>query len=194
MSKIEENKEKKRQAILQAAQDVFLCEGYVLASMDRIAVQAKVTKQTIYRYYPSKIDLFKATLQQMGKNSEEHFLVHLQIPDTQEALYKFAKGFIHAHLSNEHLATFRLLIAESAKAPEITRSFFAVGPDDTDEKLSAFFTERLCIDNVQTTVKLWTSMLLAHRSAILIGMDRPSDEQIEAYAAEATNFLLAAVS
>lgn len=194
MSKTEQNKEKKRRAILHAAQNIFLSEGYVLASMDRIAAEAQVTKQTIYRYYPSKVDLFKATLQQMGGISENSFLAHLREPNTKEALYQFAKDFIHAHLTDEHLAIFRLLVTESAKAPEITNSFFAVGPDDTDVKLSEFFTKRLGINNVESTVKLWTAMLLAHRAAVLIGMDKPSIQQIETHAKEATNFLLAAHS
>lgn len=194
MSKIEQNKEKKRRAILQAAQDVFLSEGYELTSMDRIASQAQVTKQTIYRYYPSKIDLFKATLQKMGESSEVSFVTYLQEPNTQVALYQFAKGFIRAHLSDEHLATFRLLVAESAKAPDMTSSFFATGPDETDAKLSEFFAERLGIKNVETTVQLWTAMLLAHRQAVLIGMERPGDQQIEDHARNATHFLLAAIS
>ena len=51
MSKIEKNKEKKRQAILKAAQENFLAEGYILANMDNIARVAKITKQTLYRYF-----------------------------------------------------------------------------------------------------------------------------------------------
>ncbi len=194
VSKIEQNKERKRQAILQAAQGVFLSDGYVLASMDRIAVQAKVTKQTIYRYFPSKSDLFRATLQQMGESSEMSFLAHLQDTDTEQALYKFARDFIRAHLSDEHLATYRLLVAEGAKAPEMTRSFCAVGPDETDEKLSEFFSERLNVRDVKTTVRLWTAMLLAHRGAVLIGMERPDDQQIEVHARNTVDFLLSAIS
>ncbi len=34
MSKIEQNREKKRRAILEAAKENFLSEGYVLANMD----------------------------------------------------------------------------------------------------------------------------------------------------------------
>lgn len=192
MSKIEQNKAKKKRAILLAAQNVFLSEGYLLASMDKIAIEAQVTKQTVYRYYSSKSDLFKATLEQMGERSEMAFLAHLQLPDTEEALYQFARGFIQAHLSDDHLATFRLLVAEGGKAPEMTRSFRAVGPDDTDVKLTEFFTERLGISNAETTLQLWTAMLLAHRAAVLIGMDKPTEQQIDQHAKDATAFLLAA--
>ncbi|WP_019616771.1 TetR/AcrR family transcriptional regulator [Psychromonas ossibalaenae] len=194
MGKIEQNKEKKRRVIIEAAQNIFLSEGYTLASMDKIAALAKVTKQTVYRYFPSKVDLFQATLNQMGEMQGGSFRSHLQKTDTNDALNEFAKGFIQAHLSSQHLATIRLLIAEGGKAPEITRSFCAVGPDQTAAQLSAFFTERLGIKDTESTVRLWISMLLAYRTGTLIGLESPTEQQIEEHARKATDFLLAAAA
>ncbi len=194
MGKIEQNKEGKRRAILAAARDVFLSEGYVLASMDKIAAQAQITKQTIYRYFPSKVDLFKATLSQIGEKQSENFLVHLQESDNREALLGFARDFIHFHLSDEHLATFRLLVAESTKAPEITSSFMTVGSDDSETTLSSFFSERFGIEETETTSHLWMGMLLTLRSEVLVGMAKPGKKQIEDHARKSTDFLLAAIS
>ncbi len=191
MGKIKQNKEKKRRVILQAAQDIFLSEGYVLTSMDKIAAQAQVTKQTIYRYYSSKSALFKAALEHIGEQPEMGFLTHLQEPDTEKALCQFAKGFIQAHLSEEHLAIFRLLVMESVKAPEITNSFYTVGSDETELKLAAFFTERLHLKNPEITAQLWTAMLLSHRTSVLVGRKKPNEQQLEKYVKEATQLLLA---
>ncbi|RDE25195.1 TetR/AcrR family transcriptional regulator [Motiliproteus coralliicola] len=193
MSKVEQNKQRKREAILTAAQNVFLSEGYVLAGMDRIAAQAQVTKQTVYRYYPSKIELFKATLLKMGQENGFDFADQLQQSDSRQALYDFAKGFIKAHLSEQHLATFRLLVAESAKAPELTRSFCDIGPDHTADKLSEFFRQRFELKDPEASVQLWTAMLLAQRAGVLIGMDKPSEAQIEQHAKRATDMLLASI-
>ena len=194
MSKIEQNKERKREKILVAAQETFLSEGYVLASMDRIAAHAQMTKQTVYRYFPSKIDLFQATLKEMGKSSEDGFLVHLKKTDTREALLGYARDFIRFHVSDEHIATFRLLVAESAKAPEITRSFLNVGPNKTTDTLSSFFSERFNIKDTESIIHLWTGMLLELRSGVLVGMEKPSKQQIDNRARVATDFLLAAIS
>lgn len=194
MGKIEQNKERKRRAILEAAQGIFLSEGYVLASMDRIAAGAKMTKQTVYRYFPSKKELFQATLSQMGKSYGEGFAVHLENPDTREALLGFAKSFVHVHLSDEHIAIFRLLVAESTKAPEVTSSFLSVGPHDTDAALSSFLSERFNIEDTKTAIRLWTGMLLALRSGVLMGMQKPGKQQIDKHAIDATDFLLAAIS
>lgn len=194
MGKIGQNKEKKKQDILMAAQEIFLSEGYVLASMNKIAAQAQVTKQTVYRYFPSKIDLFQATLNQMGENYGASLHVHLKNPNIKEALLGVANDIINFHLSDEHLATYRLLVAESGKAPEITSRFLATGPDDMVTTLAPFFSERLKVDDVESVISLWTSMLLDIRSGVLMGMKKPSNQKIVDHAKKATDFLLAAIS
>lgn len=46
------------QSILDAAQKVFASKGYLKATMDEIALEAEVTKPTIYLYFKAKDDLF----------------------------------------------------------------------------------------------------------------------------------------
>jgi TetR/AcrR family transcriptional regulator len=54
------NREKNQriQSILEAAQKVFSSKGYLKATMDEIALEAEVTKPTIYLYFQTKDDLF----------------------------------------------------------------------------------------------------------------------------------------
>lgn len=191
MGKIEQNKQIKRMAILGAAQEIFLSEGYTLANMDHIADKAQVTKQTVYRYFPSKIDLFRETLKQMGEHSGEAFLDQLELTDTHAALLGFATGFIRAHLTPDHLKTIRLLVAESAREPEITQTFFSVGADETGKKLTEFFETRLEIPHPEIPICLWTGMLLAPRNAALVGLSQPTEHEIAEHAEVATKFLLA---
>lgn len=47
-----------RNEILQAAENIFLEKGYMLASVDEIAARADVTKRTLYKHFPSKLALF----------------------------------------------------------------------------------------------------------------------------------------
>ncbi len=54
--------------------------GFEAASMDRIAVAAEVTKQTVYRYFPSKSDLFEETIRFVGQSSGADFLHHPEGP------------------------------------------------------------------------------------------------------------------
>lgn len=190
MGKIEDKKEQKRLAILDAAKENFLLEGYVRASMDRIAKEAKVTKQTVYRYFPSKVDLFKATLIHMGKDFDDSFTRELEKPDKEEALIGFATAFIRTHLSEGHLKTYRLLIAESGSAPEIVQAFFSVGTNETMAMLKDFFVSRLDVKDPDAAIQLWTAMLLAFREDALMTGQKPDEATIQAHARMATHFLL----
>ncbi|QKW54762.1 TetR/AcrR family transcriptional regulator [Streptomyces buecherae] len=53
----------KREAILQAAVAIFLREGYDRASVDAIAEEAGVSKQTIYNHFGGKERLFLAAVE-----------------------------------------------------------------------------------------------------------------------------------
>lgn len=54
------DKSKKRAAILEGAIDVFINMGYELASMNKIAETAGVSKRTVYNHFGSKENLFQA--------------------------------------------------------------------------------------------------------------------------------------
>src|SRR3990167_11050444 len=57
--------ERKRRAILDAATEIFLQHGYLGASMDELAAQAEVSKQTVYKQFASKEALFVAVVSGM---------------------------------------------------------------------------------------------------------------------------------
>lgn len=58
-------KEEKDRAIIQAARNAFLQAGVAGARMDMIAKEACVSKATLYKYYPSKDELFSHLIHQM---------------------------------------------------------------------------------------------------------------------------------
>jgi TetR/AcrR family transcriptional regulator, regulator of autoinduction and epiphytic fitness len=59
-SKKNRDKSKKREAILEGAIKVFIDMGYELASMDKMAETAGVSKRTVYNHFGSKEKLFQA--------------------------------------------------------------------------------------------------------------------------------------
>ncbi|GAM60964.1 transcriptional regulator [Vibrio ishigakensis] len=191
MSKIEQNREKKRRAILDSAKKIFLSKGYSSAGMDEIADESKLTKQTLYRYYSSKLELFQATLSQLGESYNDRYLSHLSNKDASEALRGFANEFVKFHLSEEHVATHRLLINEAIQAPEIVESFMGIGPDETSAVLCEFLIERFEQKSPEVLVELWLGMLLAPRDKALLGLGKTTTKQMEKHASAATDFLLA---
>jgi AcrR family transcriptional regulator len=54
----------RRKLLLEAAQAVFVANGYHAAAMDDIAVRAGVSKPVLYQHFPGKLDLYLALLDQ----------------------------------------------------------------------------------------------------------------------------------
>lgn len=59
---IQKRKDRERnqriEAILEAAKKLFQNKGYIKATMDEIALEAEISKPTIYQYYKTKDDLY----------------------------------------------------------------------------------------------------------------------------------------
>lgn len=170
MGKMELKKERKREVILKAALEAFFSDGYLGANMDTIARRAGVTKQTLYRYFDSKEALLQASLEARREESGWGFLEELEREDPVAALNAFAIRFLELHLSDEHLSGVRLMIAEGARAPELTRTFYAVGPRRTQSGLRAFFTTRLPAEDPEYAAKMFISTLLSLRMNVLVGL------------------------
>jgi AcrR family transcriptional regulator len=73
----ERDRETVRRAILDAARDLFVTEGYGNVSLRKIAERIEYSPASIYSYFPSKDDIFFAL-------AEEGFrLLHGQVPDCE---------------------------------------------------------------------------------------------------------------
>src|SRR5215469_18599256 len=70
----EEKASRKRREIRQAAIGEFLAKGYAGTSMDDVAAAARVSKQTVYKYFGSKEELFVAIIEAtVGEVMDEVF-------------------------------------------------------------------------------------------------------------------------
>jgi len=54
----EREKTQRIQSIFEAAKKVFFSKGYLRATMDEIALEAQISKPTIYQYFKTKDDLY----------------------------------------------------------------------------------------------------------------------------------------
>jgi|SRR6266478_3247494 len=112
----------RREAILEAAKDVFLDQGYELATMDAIAERAATTKRTVYAHFEHKQALFAA----MVEHSAGMFLEHLGELDRGGANYRtelerFANRFCELSTFRHAVQFQRLIIAESKRFPGLAR-------------------------------------------------------------------------
>ena len=58
----------RRDEILRSAREVMLKKGYVGATMDEIAAEAKLTKPTLYQYFKTKDELFVRLVEPLIKS------------------------------------------------------------------------------------------------------------------------------
>src|SRR5258705_5325413 len=94
------DRDARREAILDVAQEVFLEEGFAAASMSTIAARLGGSKGTLYNYFRSKDELFKAYVERrcLWQNDEVFAILSGEAPE--KALHRIARSFL-AHILNE---------------------------------------------------------------------------------------------
>jgi len=118
---------------------VFLARGYGSASMDAIAKQAGVSKQTVYAHFGGKAALFGAIVQARSDSIADMIpRPGAPVGDPGEALEAIARRFLTIVLSPEAVARFRVVMAESGRFPELARVFYDSGPKRATLALAEF--------------------------------------------------------
>jgi TetR/AcrR family transcriptional repressor of mexJK operon len=136
--------ERKRKAILDAAAELFPRQGFPGTSMDHIAAQAGVSKQTVYAQFASKEALFVAMVRGM---------TDLPAGQVQSGMDDVPAGStLTAHLTAYAIRQLevarapvlmrlrRLAIAEAERFPELGRALYDFGPGRAIAALTAAFT------------------------------------------------------
>lgn len=119
----------KRRAIVEAAARAFLAAGYGPASMDAIAAEAGVSKQTVYSHFGAKDALFAAIVE--GKCDD--LMAPMRLPEAPvdgpaKVLGDLARRFVATVFAEPNMALFRVVIAESGRFPELAQAFYRAGP------------------------------------------------------------------
>ena len=119
--------------ILQAALEEFSSNGFAATRLDDVATRAGITKGTIYVYFPSKEDLFLATLREKTRPVFENLATLAADPDTSaldvlRAHLAFAAERMVEDTCNRDI--FRILLAEGHRFPRIAERWHAevMGP------------------------------------------------------------------
>jgi AcrR family transcriptional regulator len=116
----------KRAAILEGARAVFLRHGFAQGSMDAVAAEAGVGKQTIYRHFRSKAALVQALVEAMcAPEVVEPPPSSLPAGERVRALLL---AFTDGVSGPDSLRLYRAVVAEADWAPGLGRLFWEAGP------------------------------------------------------------------
>ncbi|UDF05204.1 TetR/AcrR family transcriptional regulator [Asticcacaulis sp. AND118] len=115
----------RRDALLQAAYDLFSRHGYADTRMDDVAAAAGVSKGTVYLYFPTKEALFEALLRRDVLPRIGRLLFVLEHYNGPVGwLLKRVAGFVGGKLDSGNVPLYpKLLIREAARFPELARFY-----------------------------------------------------------------------
>jgi TetR/AcrR family transcriptional regulator, mexJK operon transcriptional repressor len=151
-----------RERVLRAATSSFLAHGY-RSSVDEIARQAGVAKQTVYHHFPSKDELFKEVARDLAKR----VLIELESEpqDLRAGLERFARAYRKRVLGAQGVATFRAVVPEVPRFPALARAMYTSSAGVLVERLAAYLSKamaggRLRRDDPELAAEMFLGMLV----------------------------------
>lgn len=134
----------KNAAIVEAAACLFLDYGFDGTSMDEVAKQASVSKQTVYSHFSSKEQLFSASIRAVIKRYyPDSALERVETHSLEADLRVVCESYAHLLMSEEAMSMFRVLVAAAPKGPNLAQLFWNAGPREMQDRLEAFLLSRV---------------------------------------------------
>ena len=118
----------KRENILLAATDLFLEHGFASTSMDLVANQAGVSKQTVYSHFSNKDALFSAAIDFKCREYQldaEHITMDAPAKDV---LTDIGLHYVSLIQDPRVIAIYQVIIAEARSNPHVAQLFYEAGP------------------------------------------------------------------
>lgn len=127
-----------RDAIVEAAERLFLERGFGSVSMDELAAAAGVARRTLYNQFSSKEEIFREMLLRVSRQFEDAFPPGVETQGgVEEVLLLIARRILELHKRPEYLGFLRMAAADSRQFPWIADEFAAV-MDPQAERLARY--------------------------------------------------------
>lgn len=194
----------KHAAILLAAEQAFLRQGYLGSNMDEIAVAAKVSKQTVYKHFGSKEALFVEMVTAMTSGATD--AVHGDVPEIggepelADYLVEYALRQLSIVLTPRLMNLRRLVIGEVSRFPELAQTLYGEGPKRAMAALAALFeslTARgmLAVENSELAASQFNWLVMGaplNRAMLLGDAGIPNEAELARHARDSVRMFLAA--
>jgi len=195
---------RKRRAIVGAATELFLRNGYLGTNMDQVADLARVSKQTVYKHFSSKKTLFIEIVTNITNAGSD--AVHSAAPrfidgsDLAEYLLGYACRQLEVVLTPRLMQLRRMVIGEVGRFPELGRSLYEAGPKRAMAAFAATLSDLasrdlLSIEDPKMAAAHfnWLIMAAPLNEAMLLGDEAlPSRTRLRRHAEQGVRVFLAA--
>jgi TetR/AcrR family transcriptional regulator, mexJK operon transcriptional repressor len=198
----ESRSDRKRKALLLAATELFLDNGYDCTSMDDVAAKAAVSKPTVYKYFSDKERLFAEIVR--ATTGEIDDLVRLVVEtmggqtSVESGLIVLARRFITALMQPRVLRLRRLVMANADRFPDVGRSWYEQGFERVLATLAISFQrladrKLLHVDDPLLAANHFVGLLLwiPINKAMFTGDHSSSPGELERFAVAAVRAFLA---
>lgn len=146
-------KEEKRSAVIRAAMELFLEQGYERTSLQQIGKRADVSTATLFKRFPTKAALFEAMV-------EDFWAVPPPCPERALSenpavgLRKMGVSYAMLLRSPDMQAIYRLIIAEAPRFPDLGRTVYEKAKGPFLKRLQEYLSlqaaaGRLVVDNIE---------------------------------------------
>lgn len=189
---------RKRAAILEAARNAFLQDGYAGASMESIAAAAEVSIMTLYRHAPSKEDLFIAVITELcdfsGEVRDAKFAETMHQP-LEDVLVEVGTLFQNKLISQQTIALMRTVIAEAARFPVLAETAYQSFVGQYKDNLNRYLSMRPELSELrpgrrkQLSYELIDSLVGASILRALLGLESSGKEHANRAKAAAMKLL-----
>ena len=193
----------KRKSILEAAAEVFCRQGFTGASIDEIAADACVSRQTVYNHYREKENLFTAVVEDvMDRANAMLFTTLSTFPDKpdnlEDDLVGFAVRLSHNCICNQDGKFLRKLVqSEGERYPHLFESWRQHGPGKIGTALAALFARLahkglLQIDDFDVAARQFLALVNADLQMNTLFGATPTDGELESAARNAVRTFMRA--
>ncbi len=191
----------KHDAIIQAASDMFLAEGFGGVTLDQIARRAGVSKQTIYSHFADKQSLFKAICTELTEKLTIPLRKSALSGDLRSTLLRLGADTLAMMLHPASLDLHRLVMSAALRFPELGHVAYEAGALRMINDLSALLVERSQVgDGLARPVDAERARILAeqfvgmlrgfHQHRALMKLEPVPQAQRDAYVAACVDLLL----
>ncbi|MGD8914402.1 MAG: TetR/AcrR family transcriptional regulator [Candidatus Thiodiazotropha sp.] len=176
--------EAKAEAIMDAAAKLFLSQGFQGTSMDAVAKQAGVSKQTVYSHYANKEELFKAVITAKVASYGFDEAAMVEDEDLRSALLTVTRRFVDLLFDPKVVAMHRVVMGEAVSQPRVASLFYESGPLRTKASVCAFLErqvakDRLCIpvdSMLYAATQLLNTAIGLYQLQLMLGLRESVDE------------------
>jgi AcrR family transcriptional regulator len=132
----------KEQEVLDVATAYFLKHGYEGASINAMARSSGISKESIYRYFNRKKQLFEAVI---GRELIEYrrklarLDATLTSADLRAALVMVAETVLGIITTDRTLLLRRLIFDEATRSPDVGQHYYSIGPEQAYAVLEHVF-------------------------------------------------------